>query len=162
MEDYKHLQSYYWRVHTWNLQKSSEKLRKKNISMENDNCDHVDGASLSLWTAPTNGPTVHPPGDKQGEPRWNDIGGETPDSYTRALSSILAAEPSSSISWEVGKCDDEFSLRSIFVHVSKGSLTCRMALTGLLSCLKAMTYQTLMFYAIRFPLLAIFVNLKEC
>jgi hypothetical protein len=25
--------------------------------------DHVDGVRLYLWTAATNGPTVHPPGD---------------------------------------------------------------------------------------------------
>jgi hypothetical protein len=35
--------------------------------------DHVDGVRLRLWTAATNGPTVHPPGDdyKHGEPWWN-------------------------------------------------------------------------------------------
>jgi hypothetical protein len=33
---------------------------------------HVDGVKLCLWTAMTNGPTIHPPDNEYGEPRWND------------------------------------------------------------------------------------------
>jgi hypothetical protein len=32
---------------------------------------HADGVKRCLWTAVTNGPTVHPPGDTYGGPWWN-------------------------------------------------------------------------------------------
>jgi hypothetical protein len=50
--------------------------------------DHVNWVRLRLWTAATNCPIVHPPGDKWA---WRTMvewcrQGKTPDSSTRALS----------------------------------------------------------------------------
>jgi hypothetical protein len=49
---------------------------------------HVDGVRLCLWTAATNGPIVHPPGNtyEYGEPRWNDIDRGKPKNSEKNLS----------------------------------------------------------------------------
>jgi hypothetical protein len=38
---------------------------KYSITVDDDGNDnnHIDGVRLCLWTAATNGPAVHPPGD---------------------------------------------------------------------------------------------------
>jgi hypothetical protein len=88
--------------------------------------DHVDRARLYLWTAATNGPIVHPPGDIW---VWKTVvewyqQRKAPDSSTRALwqsyqqSSITKQK-------ELAKEMMDLALRSILVHTWKGYLTCR-------------------------------------
>jgi hypothetical protein len=82
---------------------------------DDDDDDHVDGMKLRLWTAVTNGPIVHPPGDVWA---WRktvddiDWGNPTIRPPERSLS-ILAAELSSSESGGSGKVNDEFFLQNI-------------------------------------------------
>jgi hypothetical protein len=46
----------------------------------------VDAVRLCLWTAATNVPTVHPPGDMSVRPWWNDNDREEPNNSERNLS----------------------------------------------------------------------------
>jgi len=55
---------------------------------DDDDDEHVDGVRLCLWTAATNGPTVHYPGDIwawRTMVEWWCRQRKTPDSSTRAL-----------------------------------------------------------------------------
>jgi hypothetical protein len=49
---------------------------------------HVDEVRLCLWTAAINGPTVHPPYDEYGEPRWKYTDRGNPKNSDKNLSQI--------------------------------------------------------------------------
>jgi hypothetical protein len=87
-----------------------------------NNDDLVGGARLCLWTAATNMPIVHPPGDIWAW--WNYIDRGSPDSSNRALWQFYQQSRSS----KTGRTDegnDDFCLTKYLFHTSKGSLTCR-------------------------------------
>jgi hypothetical protein len=79
-----------------------------------------------LWTADTNGPIVHPPGDIWA---WRTMvewyrQGKAPDSSpslsgNHTISHLVANQK------ELGEGSDELYLRRIFVHTSKWLFTCR-------------------------------------
>jgi hypothetical protein len=62
---------------------------------------HVDGARLCLWTAATNGPIVHPPGDiyEYEEPWWNDTDRGKPKNSDRNLSQFHFVHYKSHMDW---------------------------------------------------------------
>jgi hypothetical protein len=81
-----------------------------------------DVVTLRLWTAGTNEPIVHPPGDIWA---WRTVveyrQGTTQDSSTRALLQSYQ-QSSSSKAEETGEWNDEFGLTKYLFHTSKGSL----------------------------------------
>jgi hypothetical protein len=90
-----------------------------------DDDNHVYGVRLRLWTAATNGSIIHSPRDiwsfgtmmewyRQGKLliRPPEFSGNRTSSHPVATQEYLAKEVNS-------------ALQSIFVHTSKGSLTCR-------------------------------------
>jgi hypothetical protein len=96
---------------------------------DRDNNDYVDEVRLHLWTAASNGPTVHPQVTyEHGEPWWNYINrGELlicqPELSGNPTSSHLVAKQE-----ELTKEITNLALRSISFHTSKGSLTCHKIL----------------------------------
>jgi hypothetical protein len=89
---------------------------------------HVDGVRLRLWTAATNGPIVHPPGDIwAGEPWRNDVGrGELihpPRLSCNATSSNLVANQV-----YMAKKIINLALRVFFFHSCKCSFSYRKIL----------------------------------
>jgi hypothetical protein len=94
-----------------------ERLRR---IWEEDNDVHVDGVRLRLWTAVTNWPTVHPPGDV-----WTRITmvewckkRRTPDSSTRATcksyqhSHLVASRRNGRREWWICPCEELLFIRA--------------------------------------------------
>jgi hypothetical protein len=65
---------------------------------------------------------------KHWEPWWNDIDMETPESYNRDLLQSYQQSHLVVKQEELAKGIMNFTLRSIFLHISKDSLTCRKIL----------------------------------
>jgi hypothetical protein len=91
--------------------------------------NNVDRVRLSFWTAATNGPVFHPPGDIC---ECNNHGvmisiGEISWFVHQSSLAILPAEISSIKAGETG-WRKWLALPSIFVHTSKRCLTCRKTL----------------------------------
>jgi hypothetical protein len=87
--------------------------------------NYPNGVRLRLWTAATNGPVVHPPGDTWA---WRTMvelyqQGKTPVSPTTALRKSYQQSSSSRVG-RTGEGNDEFCLTKYLFHTSKGSLTC--------------------------------------
>jgi hypothetical protein len=123
-----------WKVTTSNIIKmrlinNSLQIFKLQLIFDDDGDDEVDGVRLRLWTVATNGPIVHPSGDRW---TWRNMAEWYRQRTTPDLSPELFGIPIRRIIWqqagETGEGNVEFGLSKYFCSYLHVIFTCRKIL----------------------------------